>query len=192
LLNKDKGTLFSFQNLKGTLFSLFIHIMLIEAKYNIKEIRESRGLNQQQFADSIGITREMVGHIERGKKNISKATEILIKEFLNNEKKVPFEVKSESDITLSTISDLAKSSVVLAEANKVLAEANKTLANNNEVLVNVLRANSNGFSKTIVTDKEGLIDNFLKQGLGTLWSSADEGRTVLGKYLYEFQVGKQE
>ncbi len=64
--------------------------MLININYDIKKIRENKGLNQQQFADAIGITREMVGQIERGQKKISKATAILINEFLKIDKKVPF------------------------------------------------------------------------------------------------------
>jgi transcriptional regulator with XRE-family HTH domain len=62
--------------------------MLINTDYDIKQIREEKGLSQQQFADYIGITREMVGQIERRQKKISKATAILINEFLKKDKKV--------------------------------------------------------------------------------------------------------
>jgi transcriptional regulator with XRE-family HTH domain len=167
-----------------------------ENKLDIKEFRKSKNLTQQAFADMIDVpigrvnaweqrgTKPKIDDWSKIKKVFENTTNVIINENKN--------AKSESDLTLSTISDLAKSSVVLAEANKILSEANRTLANNNEVLVSVLRANSNGFSKTIATDKEVLIDNFLQQGLGTLWSSADEGRTILGKYLYEYQSGKQE
>lgn len=56
---------------------------------DIKQIREARNLTQQDFATAIGITREMLGQIERGQKGISKATRILINEFLKKDNKVP-------------------------------------------------------------------------------------------------------
>lgn len=58
--------------------------------FDIKQIRESFGLSQQEFADELGITREMVGQMERGQKKISKASKILIKNFLDR-KKVPID-----------------------------------------------------------------------------------------------------
>lgn len=54
--------------------------------FDIKKIRESYGMNQQEFADAIGITREMVGQMERGQKGVSKATKILIENFLSKNK----------------------------------------------------------------------------------------------------------
>lgn len=68
------------------------------AEINIKEIRYNCNLNQQEFADAIGITREMVGQMERGKKGISKATKILINNFLSEnqkDKNVPQETYTE-------------------------------------------------------------------------------------------------
>jgi len=54
---------------------------------DIKEIRKKHKLNQQEFADRLGISREMVGQMERGEKNISKATKVLIKNFLEENNK---------------------------------------------------------------------------------------------------------
>lgn len=38
---------------------------------NLRATRRARGLNQEDFADAIGIHRTYLGDIERGKRNIS-------------------------------------------------------------------------------------------------------------------------
>jgi transcriptional regulator with XRE-family HTH domain len=52
---------------------------------SIKRLREDRDLSQQEFADAIGITRELLNKVENNKRSVSKATEILIDQFLRNE-----------------------------------------------------------------------------------------------------------
>lgn len=37
----------------------------------IRELRKERGLSQEAFADLAGIDRSYMGHIERGKKNVT-------------------------------------------------------------------------------------------------------------------------
>lgn len=54
---------------------------------DIKELRKKHKLNQQEFADALGITRELVGQMERGDKRISKATKILIQNFIEKNNK---------------------------------------------------------------------------------------------------------
>ena len=49
--------------------------------YNIKEIRQLYNLTQQDFAEALGITRELVNKMEKGKIGVSKATSALIRQF---------------------------------------------------------------------------------------------------------------
>ncbi|HEV7621720.1 MAG TPA: LexA family transcriptional regulator [Flavisolibacter sp.] len=51
---------------------------------NLKEIREVYNLTQEEFALSLGITRELVNKMEKGKSSISKATKLLIQNFLSD------------------------------------------------------------------------------------------------------------
>jgi transcriptional regulator with XRE-family HTH domain len=55
---------------------------------DIKVLRKKYGLNQTEFADKLGITREMVGQMERGNRKVSKSTKILLDNFIK-ENKVP-------------------------------------------------------------------------------------------------------
>lgn len=48
---------------------------------NIKEIRQLYNLTQEEFAQALGITRELVNKMEKGKCGVSKATRILIRNF---------------------------------------------------------------------------------------------------------------
>lgn len=50
--------------------------------YNIKEIRQIYNLNQQEFAVALGITRELVNKMEKGKSPVSKGTSALISKFM--------------------------------------------------------------------------------------------------------------
>jgi transcriptional regulator with XRE-family HTH domain len=51
----------------------------------LKELRKLKKLTQQAFADKLGITRELYGKMETGKQAISKATNILIENYLKSE-----------------------------------------------------------------------------------------------------------
>ena len=53
----------------------------MKVAYNIKEIRQLYNLTQEEFADALGITREMINKMEKGKRPVSKATAALIKQF---------------------------------------------------------------------------------------------------------------
>lgn len=49
---------------------------------DIKKIRLSKGLTQQQFADILEIDRGLISSMENGKKNVTKSTEILINNYI--------------------------------------------------------------------------------------------------------------
>lgn len=58
----------------------------MKSSINIKEIRQLYNLTQQEFAASLGITRELVNKMEKGKTGVSKATSALVKQFLQDRK----------------------------------------------------------------------------------------------------------
>src|SRR5689334_10115315 len=49
--------------------------------YNLKEIRQLYNLTQQEFAEALGITRELVNKMEKGRMGVSKATAALLRQF---------------------------------------------------------------------------------------------------------------
>jgi len=61
-----------------------------EVGFNIRKIREEKGLSQKQLGTLAGLHRAYIGHIERGEKNIglknlekiAKALRVNIKDFL--------------------------------------------------------------------------------------------------------------
>lgn len=84
------------------------------------DIRKIRGtLTQEEFAKELGITRELLGQMERGDKKISKATKILIENYLSKENKVP------NDLILM-IQDLVERMIRQESTTSVLKE---TVAN---------------------------------------------------------------
>lgn len=58
--------------------------------YNIKEIRQLYNLTQEEFATALGITRELVNKMEKGKCRVSKATALLIEKFKADRKSEDF------------------------------------------------------------------------------------------------------
>ena len=54
---------------------------MVRNHYNIKEIRSLYNLTQEEFALQLGLSREMVNKMEKGKCGISKATKALITQF---------------------------------------------------------------------------------------------------------------
>lgn len=50
--------------------------------YNIKEIRQLYNLTQLEMAAALGITREMVNKMEKGKRSVSRATLALLRQFV--------------------------------------------------------------------------------------------------------------
>ena len=53
---------------------------------NIKNIRQLYNLTQEEFALALGITRELVNKMEKGKCGVSKATRLLVQHFLDARK----------------------------------------------------------------------------------------------------------
>jgi DNA-binding XRE family transcriptional regulator len=45
--------------------------MQVTLKTRIKELRARHDLTQEQLADKVGVRRETIGHIEKGKYNLS-------------------------------------------------------------------------------------------------------------------------
>ncbi len=56
---------------------------LVEFGHTVRELRKSRGLSQEGFADLAGIDRSYMGHIERGERNVTLIKVFLIAEALN-------------------------------------------------------------------------------------------------------------
>src|SRR5690349_12471575 len=54
--------------------------------YNIKEIRELFNLTQQELAEALGLTRELINKMEKGRSPVSKSTNLLLNKFLSERK----------------------------------------------------------------------------------------------------------
>lgn len=106
----------------------------------IKKTREGRNLNRSQIATILGISSQLYGQYEDGKRMPKMPFFVKWKEKFNQdliEANVSQETK---DITHpetfagQSLNNLTESNKVLAEANRTLAEANKTLAEANHVI----------------------------------------------------------
>ncbi|MCK4870021.1 MAG: helix-turn-helix transcriptional regulator [Gammaproteobacteria bacterium] len=58
---------------------------LVKVGNQIRELRTSKGLSQEAFADTIGLDRSYMGGIERGERNIASMNLIRIAKGLNVE-----------------------------------------------------------------------------------------------------------
>lgn len=58
--------------------------------YNLREIRQLYNLTQEEFAIGLGLTREMVNKMEKGKCSQSKSTHLRVREFLESRKSENF------------------------------------------------------------------------------------------------------
>ena len=67
---------------------------------NIKEIRQLYNLTQEEFAQALGITRELVNKMEKGKCGVSKATRLLIRNFQEARKSDEFSHQAVSDVQI--------------------------------------------------------------------------------------------
>jgi phage repressor protein C with HTH and peptisase S24 domain len=56
---------------------------MTKSSYNLKEIRQLYNLTQQEFAAALGITRELVNKMEKGRTGVSKATSAMVARFLS-------------------------------------------------------------------------------------------------------------
>jgi transcriptional regulator with XRE-family HTH domain len=67
---------------------------------NLKEIRQLYNLTQEEFAQALGITRELVNKMEKGKCAVSKATRILVQNFQEAQKREEYSHASVSDVQI--------------------------------------------------------------------------------------------
>ncbi|TCZ71430.1 S24 family peptidase [Flaviaesturariibacter aridisoli] len=67
---------------------------------NIKEIRQLYNLTQEEFAQALGITRELVNKMEKGRCGVSKATRLLIRSFQEARKSDDFSHPAVSDVQI--------------------------------------------------------------------------------------------
>lgn len=128
---------------------------------NIKELRESLGLSQQQLHEKTGIAREKIAKWEVGKGNPKVGDHLILSKFFGEQ--VPgfyaadplpgFEkiLTGEKDNTELVHNDdgaphkregynqLLKNNCVLADANKMLAEANLILARSHDEIVQLAK-----------------------------------------------------
>src|SRR5687768_11104178 len=66
--------------------------------YNIKEIRQLYNFTQQEMATALGITREMVNKMEKGKRSISRATLALLQQFMKERQGEQFSHETVKDV----------------------------------------------------------------------------------------------
>lgn len=67
---------------------------------NIKNIRQLYNLTQEEFALAIGVTRELVNKMEKGRCKVSKATSLRLKQFLQERKSEYYSQDMVSDVEL--------------------------------------------------------------------------------------------
>lgn len=108
-------------------------------KIDIKKIRKELDLNQTEFAKSIGVSRVTVGQIERGEREISKATKVLLDKFIKdknvsnsnavNEEQAPYTNKNSvivddaiSEITHKIMTVESMLRIVLTSQAEILAQ----------------------------------------------------------------------
>ena len=66
--------------------------------YNIKEIRQLYNFTQQEMATALGITREMINKMEKGKRTISRATQARLKLLLQERQGEQFSQEAVKDV----------------------------------------------------------------------------------------------
>jgi phage repressor protein C with HTH and peptisase S24 domain len=66
--------------------------------YNIKEIRQLYNFTQQEMATALGITREMINKMEKGKRSVSRATQARLKLLLQERQGEQFSQEAVKDV----------------------------------------------------------------------------------------------
>lgn len=66
--------------------------------YNIKEIRQLYNFTQQEMAAALGITREMINKMEKGKRSVSKSTQALLHRFMQERQGEQFSQEAVKDV----------------------------------------------------------------------------------------------
>lgn len=66
--------------------------------YNIKEIRQLYNFTQQEMAAALGMTREMINKMEKGKRSVSKSTQALLQRFMQERQGEQFSQEAVKDV----------------------------------------------------------------------------------------------
>lgn len=93
-----------------TIFVIYCIIMMVIGE-NIKELRKSRGISQQQIADLINMHRSNYSKVESGQREISisaltkiaKYFNVSVDDILNNKNEVPEEISVENKTLLEKV-----------------------------------------------------------------------------------------
>jgi phage repressor protein C with HTH and peptisase S24 domain len=72
----------------------------MKTEYNIKNVRQLYNLTQEEFAIALGITRELVNKMEKGRCGVSKATKLLINNFIEERKSEDYSHSIVSDVQI--------------------------------------------------------------------------------------------
>lgn len=152
-----------------------MHTPVNNPDVNIKEIRKKLKLTQQEFADRLGITRELLGQIERGKKAISKATNILLKNFLkeNNVPQDTLNIPSNPTIEklIGMLEKLVNTNAEVVGTNTELVSICKTVTANA----------GQGISKDVESRLDVLQEAIVEVGTGKRYHSKEEGHAKLSR-----------
>jgi len=149
---------------------------------NLKEVRKKHNLTQEEMGKELGITRQQVILIEKGKpmnKRIqilfdnynkrSNAIAGMVSESNRTETAIPgYEEEEYTNMNSEAISIVASSNKILAESQKIsaesykiLAESQKTLVDNESKLIDILKVNSSNNPKS-PQDVESIIPLLLE------------------------------
>lgn len=148
----------------------------------IKRLRQQKGLSQQEFADKLGLTRELISKMEGGKLSVSKSTDILLREYasqievknLPNSEENPPQGQVLEQSALVPMSSLDK----LIQANADQSAAVKDIAAANMELVMMLKGEKG--NATVHAESRNLereIANLDRLLAGTIKLLADQKKT---------------
>lgn len=179
---------------------------------DLKAIRKKHNLTQEELANKLGITRQLVISIEKGKP-MSKSVQKLVENFDRSEvivnavheaevKYEPVKRAMSSDLpkyiptdknALLSIAEsnrlLAESQKISAESNRILVESQQKLIETNAYLVTVKTKTTGNDDQDIPPAVHAKLDNLLEAiaevGSGKKWHSKQEALATLGKSFYE-------
>lgn len=167
----------------------------------LKNYREKIKLSQTDFADRLGVSRELLSNMETGKAPITNKTKkLLVKEFSFDMENFT-SVVNEDDIKLEkpaaekenyspdeNIRELIKSHGTLSDTVKINAETVNTLALSNKMLADMVQSsiNLNNAAKqprTIAQILAPYLHKMARAGIPDLWPTEDDGIVKLGRLL---------
>jgi len=180
---------------------------------DIKKIRKKHRLTQEQIAEKLGITRQLVIAIEKGQqmsKVVEKALENFDKaEIIPNMAQEPQAVyERHNHISTETLEEkilndykalksiaesnriLAEAQKIAAESGKILAESQKQLVNTNAELVSLYKHSATGNadegkSADVQSKLDTLLEAIAEVAAGKKFHSKQEALATIGKKFYE-------